>query len=108
MAYKWKPSASQRKAFAEKMKDPTEQEAYYNRKSQKAEKRRASSKFDYNTAGGEYVPTKEQHDFCLFSWPSNTTSEQDTARNIVMSGYACNEKVHHDYIHLVNELRRTI
>jgi len=28
MAYKWKPSASQRRAFAERMKDPAEQAAY--------------------------------------------------------------------------------
>lgn len=106
MGYKWKPSASQRREFAEKMKDPNEQAAYYQRKVDKADKRRASSKFDYNTAGGAYVPTKDQHDFCLYSWPTDTTSEQDTARNVVMSGYACKEKVHHDYIHIINELRR--
>ena len=106
MSYKWKPSASQRRAFAERMKDPSEQAAYDARKAAKAEKRRSSSKFDYNTAGGSYVPTKEQHDFCMWNWPADLTNEQNAARDMVLMGYSCGQKVHHDYIHIVNELRR--
>ena len=36
MGYKWKPNASQRREFAERMKDPEEQEAYDTRKREKA------------------------------------------------------------------------
>lgn len=51
MGYKWKPSASQRRAFAEKMSSPEERAGYYENKEAKAQKRRASSQFDYNSAG---------------------------------------------------------
>ena len=106
MSYKWKPSASQRRAFAERMKDPAEQAAYEERKAEKAQKRRATSKFDYGTAGGNYVPTREQHDFCFNNIHMFVTSEEVDAANMVMSGFVCNERVHHDYIHIVNEKRR--
>ena len=102
MAYKWKPSASQRKAFAERMKDPTEQQAYDERQKEKANKRRATSSFDYESAGGRYVPTKEQHDFCFNHSELFTTIEEQVAMNEVTSGYLFNEKVNHDYIHIVN------
>jgi len=107
MAYKWKPSASQRKAFAEKMKDPEEAAAYAERKDAKAKKRRSGSNFGYESAGGMYVPTREQHDFCLANGHLAVTPEQEGAFNLVMFGYSCKEKVHHDHIHIVNELRRT-
>lgn len=108
MSYKWKPSASQRKAFAEKMSNPEEQVAYEARKRSRADKKRATSKFDYASAGGNYMPTKDQHDYCLNNWPSTTTSEQQDARNQVMYGYSCQEKINHDYIHIINEMRRAI
>jgi hypothetical protein len=108
MGYRWKPSKSQRRAFAERMKDPAEQQAYEARKTDKATKRRAGSKFDYASAGGEYLPTKQQHDFALtYMQSGNTlTSEQEDALNQVMYGYSCQEKVHHDSIHVCNELMR--
>lgn len=105
MAYKWKPSKSQRKAFATKMQDPEEKKAYEDRKTAEAEKRRSGSQYNYNSAGGNYIPTREQHDFC-FSYSGELTPEQRGAFNQVMYGYNCQEKVHHDYIHIVNELRR--
>jgi hypothetical protein len=88
------------------MQNPEEKAAYGERKRQKAEKRKASSQFDYEKAGGSYVPTYTQHDFCMMNNHLFTTSEQIDARNQVIYGYTCNEKVHHDYIHIVNELRR--
>lgn len=103
MAYKWKPNASQRKAFAEKMQDPEEARAYEARKEEKAAKRRAGSKFNYQTAGGNYVPTKAQHDFAMENSHLAVTMEEQTAFNDVIYGYSCQEKVHHDYIHIVNE-----
>lgn len=108
MGYKWKPSATQRKAFAEKMNNDPEYAAAYNeRKEAKAEKRRAGSKFDYETAGGTYIPTKEQYEFAMNNYRlEGLTPEQHQAFNQVTYGYSCQEKIHHDYIHIVNELRR--
>lgn len=111
MAFKkrWSPSKSQRREFAINMQNPEFAQAYEERKEAKAVKRRAGSQFDYNSAGGQYVPTREQHDaahqFVLDG--IQLTSEQEAACNVVMSGYSMNEKVHHDFIHIVNELRRT-
>lgn len=108
MSYKWKPSRAQRTAFAARMQDPGERAAYEQRKADRAARRRAGSQFDYEKAGGEYVPTKAQHDaatkFLLIG--IELTAGQKEACNIVVFGYSCQEKVHHDYIHRVNELIR--
>jgi hypothetical protein len=88
------------------MKDPAEQAAYQERKTEKANKRMATSSFGYESAGGMYVPTREQHDFAVFNRPSGLTSDEETAFNMVAYGYSCGEKVHHDHIHIVNEYRR--
>lgn len=106
MGYRWKPSASQKRAFAEKMQNPAEQAAYMERKAEKAQKRRDGSSFDYGSAGGYYVATKAQHDFAIFDRTGVETIEQENACNQVAYSYSCNEKIHHDYIHIVNELIR--
>lgn len=103
MAYHWKPSANQRKEFAQNMQNEDFAKVYYKKQEEKIIKRRSTSMFDYNKAGGNYTPTKSQHDFCLRYSELFESSEEQTAMNIVMTGYACNEKVHHDYIHIVNE-----
>lgn len=98
MGYKWKPNASQRREFAERMKDPEERAAYEQRKREK-------SMYD-NWKDKDFVPTKEQYDFC---WRHNelfVTNEEQNARNLLMSAYICNEKVNHAFIHIVNEKRR--
>lgn len=105
-SWKWKPSVSQKKAFAERMKDPLEKDAYEKRKQDKVEKRRADSKFDYNTAGGYYMPTKIQHDFAFNHPELFKTMDEKIAANEVMNGYSLKEKVHHDNIHIVNEKLR--
>jgi len=108
MGYKWKPNASQRKEFAAKMKNPDERAAYEQRKSDKADKRRATSKFNYDSAGGMYIPTQYQYGSALlFLQTKELTYEQLDACNIVLSGYLCQDKVHHDAIHIVNELIRS-
>ena len=108
MAYKWRPSASQRRAFAERMKDPDEQAAYNERKQAKADKRRAGSQYDYSSAGGNYIPTQSQYDAAMIALQSmELTSEQQDACNQTTYGYTCQENIHHDYIHIVNELRRS-
>ena len=106
-AYKWKPSVSQRKAFAQKMQDPDEQLAYIKRKEEKLEKKRSTSKYDYKTAGGEYVPTKVQYDFVINNMEQFVSRDEKDAANMVIYGYVNNEKIHHDNIHIVNEKIRS-
>ena len=105
--YKWKPNATQRKAFAERMKDPEEQAAYNARILAREDKNRSGSKFDYETAGGKYIPTRVQYDFALFNHDLFKTFDEQVAANQVISGYTNNEKVHHDDIHIVNEMMRS-
>ena len=106
MGYKWKPSASQKREFAQNMQNEEFKTNYYARKEVKKIKRINTSEFDYTTAGGNYVPTREQHNFCLDNFDLFETQTEINAMNIVLIGYATNEKVHHDYIHIVNEKRR--
>lgn len=108
MAYKWKPNKSQRREFAQNMQDDEFREAYYARREERVSKKRATSKFDYATAGGRYIPTKHQYNiaFKILKNEINIKKELEEACNMVISGYSCNEKVHHDYIHIVNEYYR--
>lgn len=107
MGYKWRPSKTARREFAQKMNNDTEfREAYLQRKADRAEKRRAGSRFDYESAGGFYQPTEAQYHGALRLIEHGTTSDQMEACNMVISGYTCGEKVHHDYIHIVNEFIR--
>ena len=109
MSYHWKPSKSQARAFAKRMEDPVEAAAYEARKAAKAAKRRASSRFDYETAGGRYRPTEYQyHVACAAAARGGLTPEQVTACNEIARGYTCSEPVHHDFIHVVNEIARGI
>ena len=104
----WRPSATQRKQFAENMKNPAFAEAYYARKEARGKKRRATSKYDYNTAGGEYIATQRQYNAAIdIQHDSNLTSEQRDAANMVVYSYTCRAKIHHDYIHVVNEIIRS-
>lgn len=105
MGYKWKPNASQIKAFAERMRDPDEKAAYYARKEKRAESERKMSKYDYSTAGGYYTPTRAQYLFAI-NYQGPRTAVQQNALDIVTSGFSVNEKVHHDFIHIVNVLMR--
>ena len=106
MSYKWRPNASQRRAFAERMKDPEERAAYQERKEARAQKRRAGSQFDYNTAGGEYAPTEAQYNAAMQMMGEEVTQEQREAANMVILAFSISEKAHHDFIHIVNEWRR--
>jgi hypothetical protein len=108
MSYKWKPSALQKREFANNMKNEEFVNEYYAKREAKVDKRRSTSQFDYNAAGGNYVPTREQYIFCVDNINQFETREEIDAMNFVMSGYVMNEKVHHDYIHIVNEKRRKI
>jgi len=106
MPYKWKPSASQKKAFAQRMQDPLSKAAYEKSKRDREDKRRATSKFDYSSAGGQYVPTKAQYEFAMNNMNLFKTAEEKASANDVIYGYNSNEKVHHDSIHVVNEKMR--
>ena len=106
MAYRWKPSASQKKAFAERIKDPEQKKEYEERKEAKAQKRRESSKFYYPSAGGNYIPTKYQYETALKMKQTNLTDEEKNSSDQVLYGYINNEKISHDHIHIVNEWER--
>lgn len=106
MGYKWKPSKSQRREFAINMQNSEFKTQYLQRKEERAKKRRKTSQFDYNSAGGNYVPTKSQYDFCYENY-NNLAQNEKNAANIVMSSYSLNEKCHHDFIHIINEKIRT-
>lgn len=104
---KWKPNAAQRRAFAERMADPAKRAEYEAAKEARAEKRRDGSSFDYATAGGRYVPTQSQYESALRAIRAGATDELYDACNEVVMGYTCDESVHHDQIHRVNEWART-
>lgn len=113
MAYKWKPSKTAKREFAQRMQDPAEAAAYEQRKKDRADKKRAGSKFDYQTAGGMYTPTQQQYNEAIRLMASiagtertREASELEQAAQMVMYGYSCQEKVHHDYIHIINEFSR--
>ena len=98
MSYKWKPNASQRREFAQRMQNPEEKAAYENKKAEK--------KLYDNWKDKDFVPTKEQADFCFNHSNLFITEEEKDAINFVTSAYSLNEKVNHCYIHIVNEKRR--
>jgi hypothetical protein len=107
MSYKWKPSKSQKREFAQNMQNSQFANEYYKRKAEKADRRRSKSKFDYESAGGNYVPTKTQAGEAYnFLITKTMTSEEIEACQMVFSAYGLNEKCDHDYIHIVNELIR--
>jgi hypothetical protein len=107
MSYKWKPSKTAKKEFAKNMQDHQFAKDYYKRKETKAENRRSKSKFDYTSAGGNYVPTKAQNDFCFDNPQLFVTASEEEAKNEILFGYSNNEKINHDCIHIVNEKIRT-
>jgi hypothetical protein len=105
---KWKPSAAAKKEFAQRMANDAEYAAaYYKRQQNKTDKKRKTSQFDYPTAGGMYVPTKAQYDGAFSLLNDNPTPQQMEGANMVIYGYNCKEKVHHDNIHIVNEYIRS-
>ena len=107
MKYKWKPNATQRREFAERMKDPDEQKAYSDRKIAKNTYSNNPLSFKHKS----FIPTETQYKHAqkmFLSCPIDNplTIEQRDACNQVIYGYSCQEKVHHDYIHIINEHRR--
>jgi hypothetical protein len=107
MARTWKPTAAQKKAFAEKMQNETLKKEYESKKEAKQIKRRATSKFDYATAGGEFIPTKKQYmtAFRLLQIDTATIEQLDAAR-MVVDAYISKTTTHHDNIHIINEFLR--
>lgn len=70
------------------------------------ETRRASSAFDYPTAGGKYVPTREQNSFCITSAEAFKTQEEKQAARNIIQAFASKQRISHDFIHIVNEVIR--
>lgn len=107
MSYKWKPTKQQKDQFRQNMQDPNYVNDYYKKKQAKKDKNRSMSVFDYPTAGGKYVPTELQYAraISLLKLPVLTDSEKEAA-NQVITGYVCQDKINHDYIHIINEAYR--
>lgn len=101
--YKWRPNKQQKKEFKIKMSNPEYALEYYKRKDEAKKKRRATSSFSYDNAGGMYVATKAQHDFCLGNSDLFVTFEEQRAMNEVLYSFSSQTKVHHDNIHIVNK-----
>lgn len=101
--YKWKPNKTQKKEFAIRMQDPDEKQAYLDRKMDRADRKRSDSEFNYESTGGFYIPTKIQYDFVMEHADLFTDRYENNAANDVVYGYTCQEKIHHDSIHIVNE-----
>jgi|GEM_PF-6456590 len=105
MAYRWKPNASQRRAFSEKMQDPQEKEACENRKASK----RGFENFDKE----DFVPSKDQRDYAVknihkFDLKNQTEESKINyeAFDQVMQAYDFGHKVPHKLIHIVQTFRR--
>jgi hypothetical protein len=96
--YKWKPSKKAKKEFAIKMQtDPEFARQYKERKDEKAIKRRATSKFDYPTAGGEYIPSTGTYEEAKrICWVHGMPNDVIVACNAVIWAYENKEKTHHD------------
>ena len=104
---KWKPNKAQREEYRAKMQDTEYVNTQFDKKVDAENKRREKSRFNYRTAGGKYIPSKQQYDFTL-TYKGELTDEQSTAFFIIQFGYINKQKVNHDYIHIVNELIRSI
>lgn len=75
-------------------------------KTSKVEKKKRKSRFGYKTAGGYYVPTLGQYNFCLHHPKFFKTDTDKYARDEVICGYLKQKEIHHDYIHIVNVKKR--
>jgi hypothetical protein len=100
---KWKQSDSQRKAFAIRMStDSAYAESYNYRKSLKKAKFALSC--EAPGSGVMFVPTRAQHDFCVFDRTGVNTAELEQAANEVASCYSLNQPCDHYYLHLIKSL----
>ena len=108
MRKSWKPSKSQAREFAEKMTNDADfKKNYEDKKNAKETKRRATSKFDYATAGGMYVPTIAQYNKANELLANvNLIDSIATACREVVFGFTCKAKINHDNIHIINEIIR--
>ena len=104
----WRPSKTQAREFADKMANDADfKKNYEDKKNAKETKRRATSKFDYATAGGQYVPTIAQYNKANELLANvNLIDSIATACREVVFGYTCKTKIDHDKIHIINEIIR--
>jgi hypothetical protein len=86
-------------------------DAAFAKKVAKMEANRAKSQFYYSTAGGSYIPTKEQYEYAsdmLCRGVCEADFIKAKSAEMVQIGFITKTKVHHDHIHIVNEYRRLI
>ena len=63
------------------------------------------SEFNYATAGGSFVPTREQYEAAIAMERAGIDVMQATA---LQGAYLAQAKVSHDIIHVINEYRRSL
>jgi hypothetical protein len=86
-------------------------DAAFAKKVAKMEANRTKSQFNYSTAGGSYIPTKEQYEAAsamLCNGVCEPNSAKAKSAEMVQISFITQTKVHHDHIHIVNEYRRSL
>ena len=81
------------------------EQAAFERKMAQLAKKREKSKFNYATAGGSFVPTREQYEAAIAMERAGIDVMQATA---LQGAYLAQSKVSHDIIHVINEYRRSL
>ena len=104
MSYRWKPNATQRKAFAQKMLDPVEQQAYTDRKEKRDRRSREYRQLAQERHGETFIPTIRQYHFCFDSPDLFNTAEEQEAMCEVLYGYTCKEEIAQCHLDIVNEM----
>ena len=94
----------EQRAAKEQARKEREEKAHMRRVAE-MEKLRAKSKFNYATAGGSFVPTREQYDAAIQMERLGIDVMQATA---LQGAYLAQTKVSHDIIHVINEYRRSL
>jgi len=64
------------------------------------------SRFSYKTAGGYFIPKYHQYIYSMNHLNASRCTEQIEAMEKVIDGYILQAPIHHDYIHVVNQMIR--
>ena len=94
----------EQRAAKEQARKEREEKAHMRRVAE-MEKLRAKSKFNYATAGGSFIPTREQYEAAIAMERAGINVMQATA---LQGAYLAQSKVSHDIIHVINEYRRSL
>ncbi len=68
--------------------------------------RKAKKEQRLNNPGNDFIPTKEQYDFCMEHSDLFTAKFQQEAMNLVIFGYSNSEKIPYDDIQVIKDLMK--